>query len=226
MDTALKQDVLYSCTARASFYRFLASIYKLELTPEQIEAMASQSFPKDGAIGEGFALISEYLRHRDSGTRQDLAVDYAHTFLGAGNYDTVTAPPYESVFTSEEHILMQDARDGAVAFYRAEGLGLPLDGTTPEDHVSFEMQFMAELIDRMAKAVESNDYENAAHQLAVQSDFFAQHLANWLPDFTDAIREHCKTDFYRGIARVTDGFVEEEKATLADLQSLKEMNAA
>ena len=63
--------------------------------------------------------MKEYLRHRDSGTRQELAVDYARVFLCAGMYEQLMAPPYESVYTSEEHLLMQDARDSAVAFYLA-----------------------------------------------------------------------------------------------------------
>ena len=82
----------------------------------------------DGStIDEGLAVIREYLRHRHGGTRQELAVDYARVFLGAGSYDRILAPPYESVFTSEERILMQDARDGAVSYYRRGGLDLPAE---------------------------------------------------------------------------------------------------
>ncbi|MFR1638335.1 MAG: hypothetical protein ACLSVD_03665 [Eggerthellaceae bacterium] len=44
--------------------------------------------------------------------------------------------------TSEEHLLMQDARDSAVAL-TGRGAGPAADNTTPEDHLSFEFQFMA-----------------------------------------------------------------------------------
>lgn len=220
MNAVEEKELIASCEARAGFYRFLASIYKLELTEAQIESLASQDFPEDENLGKGYSRISEYLQGRTPKTRQDLAVDYAHTFLGAGNYEAIMAPPYESVFTSRERILMQEARDGAVAFYRAEGLGLPRDGGTPEDHVSFEMQFMAEMIDRMAAAVQNGDAQGASHNFQVQKDFFEQHLANWLPDFSDAIKEHCNTDFYRGIAELTDGFVAMEKETIAELSDI------
>ena len=107
-----------------------------ELTDEQIEAFAHIEVAGDGTpIDEGLRTIKEYLRHRHGGTRQELAVDYARVFLGAGSYDRILAPPYESVFTSEERILMQDARDGAVTYYRRAGLDLPADNTTPEDHL-------------------------------------------------------------------------------------------
>ena len=131
---------------RAAFCRFLASLYLYELTDEQIEAFAHIEIAGDGtAIDEGLRAIKEYLRHRHGGTRQELAVDYARVFLGAGSYDRILAPPYESVFTSEERILMQDARDGAVTYYRRGGLDLPADNTTPEDHLGFELQFAAVL---------------------------------------------------------------------------------
>ena len=144
--------------ARKGFYEFLASMYKLELTDEQIGTLTKQDLPTDAEyVGAGYATVKEYLRHRDSGTRQELAVDYARVFLCAGMYEQLMAPPYESVYTSEEHLLMQDARDSAVAFYLGEELGLPADNTTPEDHLSFEFQFMAKLIERAGAALDAGD---------------------------------------------------------------------
>ena len=171
--------------ARKGFYEFLASMYKLELTDEQIGTLTKQDLPTDAEyVGAGYATVKEYLRHRDSGTRQELAVDYARVFLCAGMYEQLMAPPYESVYTSEEHLLMQDARDSAVAFYLGEELGLPADNTTPEDHLSFEFQFMAKLID--------------------------EHLANWVPRLCADVRAYAQTAFYRGVADITEGFLQLE----------------
>ncbi len=221
MDEGLKRDVATSCAARADFYRFLASVFLYELTDEQIETVAAARFPQDGTqIGAGYARIAEYMRHRDLGTRQELAVDYAHTFLGAGNYNNLTAPPYESVYTSEERLLMQDARDGALRYYRAEGLDLPSDNTTPEDHIGFEMQFMATLIERMAAALEEGNVERFDGLVATQRGFFNDHLANWLPAFADDIDTFCRTDFYHGVADLVRGLLAEERAVLDDLTDL------
>ena len=109
LDGAAIQEMREANETRAAFCRFLASLYLYELTDEQIEAFAHIEIAGDGtAIDEGLRAIKEYLRHRHGGTRQELAVDYARVFLGAGSYDRILAPPYESVFTSEERILMQD----------------------------------------------------------------------------------------------------------------------
>ena len=218
MDQQTKDDIITSGADRAGFYSFLAGVYLWEPTSEQIEAMAAANFPVgEDAFGRGYALIADYLRHRDTGTRQEIAVDYAHTFLGAGNYDKLMAPPYESVYTSEEHLLMQDARDGALSFYRSEGLDLPAENTTPEDHIGFEMQFMAKLIDRSCDALSAGDDAEFARLVRVQREFYVQHLANWLPAFIADIERHCKTDYYRGVAQLTRAFLAEEKEQLEGL---------
>ena len=218
MDQQTKDDIITSGADRVGFYSFLAGVYLWEPTSEQIESMAAANFPVgEDAFGRGYALIADYLRHRDTGTRQEIAVDYAHTFLGAGNYDKLMAPPYESVYTSEEHLLMQDARDGALSFYRSEGLDLPAENTTPEDHIGFEMQFMAKLIDRSCDALSAGDDAEFARLVRVQREFYVQHLANWLPAFIADIERHCKTDYYRGVAQLTRAFLAEEKEQLEGL---------
>lgn len=227
MDEGLKKEIVSSCVARIDFYRFLASIYKTELTDEQIEKLAHQRFPRDDSkIGDGYALISEFLRHRDSGTRQQLAVDYAYVFLAAGNYHEIMAPPYESVYTSEERLLMQDARDDVLRFYRREGLDLPADNMTPEDHLSFEMQFMAMLIEQSAEALRVDDAVRFDESVSTQKTFFEQHLANWLPAFTADILRLSKTDFYKGIALLTQGLMEAEEEILAALKDAEGIEAA
>lgn len=221
MDQSDRTAIEESSTQRAAFYRFLASIFLYELTPAQIEELARLEVPAgDDHICTGYATIHEYLRHRDSGTRQKLAVDYARVFLGAGNYETITAPPYESVYTSPERILMQEARDGAVKHYRRQGLRLPEDNTTPEDHAGFELQFMAELIERTSKAASEGDDARFAELVAEQRAFYDEHMANWMGAFADDIDEHCRTDFYHGIAELLRGLLEVEGELIGELGTI------
>lgn len=208
MEQRDSEELTVTNTARKGFYEFLASIYKLELTDKQIETLATQDFPLDAEyVGEGYAAVKEYLRHRDSGTRQELAVDYAHVFLCAGSYEQMIAPPYESVYTSVDHLLMQDARDAVLVHYRSEGLDLPAENTTPEDHLSFEFQFMAKLIERAQMAIETGNDLSFAELCAKQRAFYDEHLKNWVPQLCSDVRAHANTDFYRGIADITQGFL-------------------
>lgn len=219
VDRLTCEEIVEVCSNRSSYYRFLASIYKLELTDTQIEKMA-HLIPPVGEADGGYTRIAEYLRHRDTGTRTELAVDYAHTFLGSGEYAEVMAPPYESVYTSKEHLLMQEARDRAVASYRSQGLGLSPGNTTPEDHVSFEFEFMAELSDRCAVAMKADDAACAHGLLVAQQLFYTEHLANWIHVFCESIRTHARTDFYKGVADITETFVVLEAETLDDLLAI------
>ena len=72
MDQQTKDDIITSGADRAGFYSFLAGVYLWEPTSEQIEAMAAANFPVgEDAFGHGYALIADYLRHRDTGTPGD-----------------------------------------------------------------------------------------------------------------------------------------------------------
>lgn len=221
LESAEAQEMREANETRAAFCRFLASLYLYELTDEQIEAFAHIEFAGDGTlIDEGLRTIKEYLRHRHGGTRQELAVDYARVFLGAGSYDRILAPPYESVFTSEERILMQDARDGAVTYYRRAGLDLPADNTTPEDHLGFELQFAAALADNANEALAADDGETFAEVVSLARSFFVHHQQNWLPALCEAIDEFAETDFYRGVAQMTRGYVESESSFFDEVTSV------
>lgn len=221
LESAVAQEMREANETRAAFCRFLASLYLYELTDEQIEAFAHIEVAGDGTlIDEGLRTIKEYLRHRHGGTRQELAVDYARVFLGAGSYDRILAPPYESVFTSEERILMQDARDGAVTYYRRAGLDLPADNTTPEDHLGFELQFAAALADNANEALAADDGETFAEVVSLARSFFVHHQQNWLPALCEAIDEFAETDFYRGVAQMTRGCVESESSFFDEVASV------
>lgn len=164
-DAAFIREIVAVNEGRAALYRVLAHYYFKELTAEEIEKVASQDFAgMDGGealIAEGFADMKRYLEKRNTGTRQALAVDYAHTFLAAGNYESFAATPYESVFTSELGLLMQEARDEVYKCYCEEGIQPDESLRTPEDHLSFELEFIACLLDRTNEALRRCDGDAA-----------------------------------------------------------------
>ena len=66
----------------------------------------------EGPVGQGARTARRALRRVTSATREDLAVDYAHTFLAAGSTkEEQRACPFESVFTSRAGLMMQEGRD-------------------------------------------------------------------------------------------------------------------
>mgnify|MGYP000308504567 FL=1 len=140
------EDMAREAETRASFYRTLASLYFKELDQAGIDALSNEDLTATGVddelMEEGYADMAAYLKHRDGGTRQELATDFAGAILAAGSYDDRRATPYESVFTSESGLLMQEARDDVYRRFCEARVAVDEGLRTPEDHLSFEFEFM------------------------------------------------------------------------------------
>lgn len=213
---------------RASFYRMLAQLYFKELTAEQVKHLAGMDFSgmsgDDETIAEGYADIRRYLRHANGGTRQELACDYAHTFLAAGNYETFAATPYESVFTSEMGLLMQEARDEVYKTFCSQHIQPDESLHLPEDHISFEFEFVAIMLDRINDAILDGAFGHACELAQVVSDFHRDHQLNWIDDLCDSIDDVAQTRFYKGVGKVTRGFVHADTEVIADeIDALREL---
>lgn len=213
---------------RASFYRMLAQLYFKELTAEQVKHLAGMDFSgmsgDDETIAEGYADIRRYLRHANGGTRQELACDYAHTFLAAGNYETFAATPYESVFTSEMGLLMQEARDEVYKTFCSQHIQPDESLHLSEDHISFEFEFVATMLDRINDAILDGAFGHACELAQVVSDFHRDHQLNWIDDLCDSIDDVAQTRFYKGVGKVTRGFVHADTEVIADeIDALREL---
>lgn len=209
-------------TNRENLYCFLGRLYKIEVDQNLLNQLNIMSFPtKSGEekLDEGYRLLEEYLRNPGRDPLTDLAVDFARVFLGAGIYEGTVANPYESVYTSPERLIMQDARDKVVEAYYAKGLDRVETQNIPEDHISFEFEFMAYMCQETQKALKAQDWRGISGSLMEQKDFLVNHLTNWIPAFCADIEKCASTDFYKAIAKMTEGFLHLESALLEDLIS-------
>lgn len=210
---------------RACIYRMLASLYFKELSAEQVAFVAEQDFTGweelDPHVAEGIRDMARALRHVHSGTREDLAIDYAHIFLGAGSTKhEKRAIPFESVYTSPSGLLMQDARDDVYRCMLEEHLAPDERLHIPEDHISFELEFMADLCDLLNAAIEAGKEDEASRLSRVQHDFHSDHLLVWIDDFCDATQRCCRTVFYGGVSKITLGFVHLDVELIAESVAL------
>lgn len=206
---------------RAAMYRVLASLLFKELSEDQIEELRGQNLAEgveDEVMAEGLDEMCRYLACTKYGCRQALASDYAHTFLAAGGYEERYATPFESVFTSKDGLIMQDARDDVYRTYRMEGLNVEQkeNSFVPEDHLSIEFEFMATLCDRHTKALEAGDANEADRILALEAEFSKNHQMNWVDALCDIIDSCAQTHFYKGVGKVVRGFVHQESQLLAE----------
>lgn len=194
---------------RRDMYQFFARFFAAEIDEEFYEQLKQIEFPaerEENALTEfqdALLRLNEYFEYDAGEALEDLAADYAHTFLGAGSAQEEAAFPYESVYTSPKRIMMQDAWNQVCEIYEAKGIERNDDaGDWMEDHISMELEFMAYLCD------ETSQYTETLSGLEEQKSFLNRHLLNWVPEFCLKIKDYADTEFYRMVGQLTTGFLQ------------------
>lgn len=205
---------------RENMYRLLGRFYRVEVDQTFLDQMKRMNFPAECVeedLVEGYRTLEHYLREPGSDPLTDLAVDYAKVFLGAGIFQGDVAYPYESVYTSPERLVMQDARDQVVAAYRAKGLNGAEALDVPEDHIALEFEFMMRMCRETQDAIAAQDWPAISTSLMEQKNFLVQHLLNWIPDFCTDVQKCAETEFYKAAAKITSGYLRMEQVLVEDL---------
>ena len=130
---------------------------------------------------------------------EDLLWDYTRLFLGPYK---LPCPPWESVYTSQKRLLMQDAADATQALYAEFGLAVE-DANVMPDHIGAELGFLAQVLERMKKS------DDESVKCSVIADkFLSEHLMQWIPSFTQDLVASTETPLYRALAHATMNILE------------------
>ena len=213
------EDITALISQRAETYGLLARLYRKEVDEETLEELRGMRFPTatgSADVDAGFRQMYDYLRSSWADSVRELAIDFVRTFIGHGVNGYSAAYPYESVYTSERRLMMQDARKEVLETFRANHLKRDR-WSEGEDHISIELEFMQRLSLRAVEALEKGDEDDAAHQLQEQLTFMRDHLLNWLPMLVADMHKFSATDFYQGLATLTLGYIEFDEQVLAEL---------
>jgi TorA maturation chaperone TorD len=208
--------------SRASTYGFLSHVYRKEVTASFLTGLVQQltGEPEGETESQGYRALRRFVRETE-GTdlekvRTQLAAAYAALFLNMGPNPVF---PFESVYTSAEGLLMQKARDEVLAEYRKEGLDRIGEFKEPEDHIAIELEFMSYLCQKTAEAIQAGDRDAVVGYLQKQKEFLEKHLLVWIPRFCKDVVKATKSDFYKGIAQITDEHLSLEGETIAELMA-------
>ena len=205
-------------------YAYLGKLFYTEVDEEQLEQLRAMKLPArtgNEHLDSGYRELVGFLNTSWERTRSDLAVDFVRTFVGLSQEIEQTAHPYESVYTSPEHLMMQDSRDEVLAAYRSEKV--ILDGATePEDHLYFELCFVQLLGQRALDALEAGDEDECVRLLEKRRDFTDEHLLNWVYNFAADVHRLASTGFYKGAADILLGAIELDREFLDEALSGEE----
>jgi len=200
----VKSSLLTTLENRRSTYTFLSRVYAREVSLDLLQKLMDTPPQIDGMFGE----FMEKLKVSDlEKVRTDLAAEYAALFLNAGRYPVY---PFESVYTSKERLLMQEARDEVLREYRKEGLDRIGEFKEPEDHIAIELEFMSYLCQKTIDSVERGDNKAALLYFKKQKDFLKKHLMVWVPAFCADLERATKSDFYQGVTKLTKSYLKIE----------------
>lgn len=191
------------------------------MTPETIDALAAvwtvlsrltAGPPSDETVANvtSPALLADWPLERTSVAASGLALleaaaseapeaireDQYRLMVGPGR---VPAVPYESVHRSTEGLLFEAETMAVREAYAAEGLQAPRLNREPDDHVSLELEFLAQLLTQALDALEAGDPERVEAKTAAHDRFLGEHLAAWGPAFFGLVAGHAATSFYRGV---------------------------
>lgn len=131
----------------------------------------------------------------DTCVMNELAADFAAIYL-TGSHG---ASPYESYWLSDDHLLCQAAMFDIRSLYAKAGLKVPDWRMRPDDHLVFELQFIAYLLN---KADSDDDWRKL-------TNFLDYHLLRWLPSFAGRVAGRCWTPFYATLALLTDAWCQQ-----------------
>ncbi|MEI3377116.1 MAG: molecular chaperone TorD family protein [Coriobacteriales bacterium] len=142
----------------------------------------------------------EELSGIDEGVLKEMRVEF--TSLLCSNHKD--APfPYESVYSTQERLLMRSSRDDVVAQYEAAGFRpLQESGHEPEDHLSIQLRFLAALL--AAEAGVQGELVSIFPEEAreTRKRFVAEHMKGWIPRFAKEVEARAQLPLYPALARL------------------------
>ena len=179
-------------------FRFLCQVY-LEAPSEKFneEIFRNNLFfewpvaENQKNVSRGLKILQDYSGHWRSEWLVALKRDYTRLFIGL---EKILAPPYASVYLSEDHLLYGNPVLDVRRFYKKFGLSVNPMNRVPDDHIGFELYCLSFLC--------RNETQEALRE------FLSDHLNTWLPSFLPLVKKKSETDYYRGIALLTLGLVE------------------
>jgi TorA maturation chaperone TorD len=164
-NTQVRETVSDSELMRASLYRLLARALAAPADTEFLNALKKLE-GDETAIGQNFRALQRAAAMTDV---KSAAEEYQNLFIGIGRGELVPfASYYLTGFLNEKPLARLRNDMGELGIARSSGT------KEPEDHAAAILEMMAGLIDGSF---------GAALGLGKQSEFFAQHVASWMPHF-------------------------------------------
>lgn len=197
-------ETLDDSEIRVKIYRLLKNVFLKPPSQEFLSYLRELDSINDNESTPDLVKGLELLRKGADCEPEKLALEHTRLFIGPYR---LPAPPYESVYRTDERLVMQQPTIEVRKAYRNAGLEIRGIHTNPDDNISAELEFMEYLCDKTASSLKSKDTQEAMKYIELQRKFLEEHLNKWVPAFSEDIIKNTKEDFYRGAALLLRGFI-------------------
>ncbi|UCF58025.1 MAG: molecular chaperone TorD family protein, partial [Deltaproteobacteria bacterium] len=126
--------------------------------------------------------------------------------------------PYESVHRSKKRLFKQEPYDQVIQALRESGLGKREECKELEDHIALEFEYMEILCGDTMLALGENQKRKVHELLERQRLFLVRHLLRWVPGFCRKVCQEARSQFYQGIALITEAFISSERGRIDKLK--------
>ncbi|WP_371186779.1 molecular chaperone TorD [Thalassotalea maritima] len=201
---------------RASIYWWFATLLSKELTQSQFTGYANS----EGANLLNQLALEPMLRKDVDAIKQSLAklnlhkhpyleckAEFSQLFL----MDNKTgAPPYASIYLSEQELMFQQAHNEMVALLKQQGLAIVDEFNEPADHIAIQLDYLGNLV---LATLQASDSRQVCKQ---QLDFIENKILIWLPLFLARMTRINNSGFYQNICQLLHSYLLLEVELLRD----------
>lgn len=88
-----------------------------------------------------------------------------------------------------------------------------------ESHLTFELEFLSVMSDGIAEHLRAGEADEAVRLIDLSRQFIEEHILTWFPQLQDLAMVMLETRFYKGVLKITRGYLELDLQTLDDLKA-------
>ncbi|MEW6375024.1 MAG: molecular chaperone TorD family protein [Thermodesulfobacteriota bacterium] len=163
----------------------------------------------DGELAEALKVMERFIKSSKGMPQEelaeDLAVDFTRLFRGIKpGYGP--SPPYESIYKGEGRIVGESTLE-VMKMYDQSNVAMTEECAGPPDYIGTELKFLAMLCYKESEAWRTNHPDHALEFLRTELIFLDKHVCRWVPKFCRLMKKEARSNFYKGIAGLTNGFL-------------------
>ena len=160
---------------------------------------------EDPAVKDGLTLLQAWCNAACDNVTEataDIQREWLRLFVGLGSPE---APVWESYYTEPNSTMFGRSTLEVRAAYKAWGLEFERKAHEPDDALGVMLAFCSYLMGRELEAMDAFDPVATEKAAKALEEFMVAHMLPWASAWRFLVKNHAKTDYYRGVGELVFG---------------------